>query len=92
MSSNITGILLVLHITLLLNQLLSKFTEIEHRIKHGEMITDSEFSALEDYLINWDENHDGMRRLHIGIKKTFKEDVTCGAGMPLCLSVSFVEF
>ena len=62
-------------------EVLTELTEIERRIEHGEKITDSEFIRPRGLPNNWDEN-DWTRTLHIGIRKTFKVDVTCSAGMP----------
>jgi hypothetical protein len=44
-------------------EVLNELTEIEHRIEHGEMITDSEFIRPGGLSNNWDENN-WMRRLH----------------------------
>ena len=79
-------------------EVLTELTEIERRIEYGEKITDSEFVRPGGLPNNWDEN-DWTRRLHIGIRKTFKVDVTCGAGMPntefkqilMRLGVSFAD-
>ena len=80
-------------------EVLTELTEVERKIEHGEKIsTDSEFVRPGGLPNNWDEN-DWTRRLHVGIKKTFKVDATCGAGMPntefkqilMCLGVSFAD-
>jgi hypothetical protein len=79
-------------------EVLSELTEVERRIERGEMVTDSEFIRPGGLSNNWDEN-DWTKRLHVGIKKTFKVDVTCGAGIPntefkqilMCLNVAFVD-
>ena len=59
-------------------QLSTELRAIDTAIENGEEIRDSEFIRPIGLVNNWDEN-DWTKRLHIGIKKTFKMDATCGA-------------
>ena len=61
-------------------QLLTELRAVETAIGNGEteVIRDSEFVRPTGLVNNWDEN-DWTKRLHIGIKKTFKIDTICGA-------------
>ena len=59
-------------------QLSTELRATEIAIENGEEIRDSEFVHPIGLVNNWDES-DWIKRLHIGIKKTFKVDATCGA-------------
>ena len=59
-------------------QLLTELNAVEDGFEKGEMMKDSEFNRPGGLVNNWDEDH-WTRRLHIGIKKTFKVETCCGA-------------